>query len=297
MSVDYNSSFYQYCQDEVFAENISFDDNLHWFLIPAVAVIALLSFMEKRKYLKPNLLGGRPALVSPFGFLDEPRNRWGMMFVFGAVTGNFVKVSGKILTNEVSKWAKVFFVYILSLEVSVISYPLFACMTNRHKLIGSITGLLYAMGWFGYDLFCTIQTARCYSQFNDPSVNDDTKGFVIGLEVPILLCNFLVVLKFSWKIYKCFKKGIYSDSDQEQSKLCKSYHLTYVKYLVKRINLHQYDGKRLPLVEKIRNMIMRPVPGFRFPISIMITVFMYAVMLYLVSIVPSVYRLLGGGIF
>ncbi|XP_053395657.1 uncharacterized protein LOC123525778 [Mercenaria mercenaria] len=292
MSGDHNTSFYQYRHDKVSVENTSIKNNIHWFLIPAVAVIILLSFMEKRKYVKPDLLGGRPALVSPFGFLDEPRNRWGMMFVFGAVTGNIVRVTQKTLTQEVGvpKWAKIFLVYILCLEISVISYPLFACMTNRNKLIGGITGLVYAVGWFGYELFVTIQFARCSSLSIDPVTTLDMKGYKIGMEVPTLVFSFLVVLKFSWKIYKCFKKGTHSDSDQALSNLCRSYHLTYVKYLLKRNCLQQYDGKRSrSLMEKIRNMIMHPVPGFRFPISIMITVFMSAVMLYLTNLALALF--------
>ncbi|XP_053394360.1 stimulated by retinoic acid gene 6 protein-like isoform X2 [Mercenaria mercenaria] len=157
-------------------------------------------------------------------------------------------------------------------------------MTSRHKLIGGITGLLYAFGWFGYDFFVTVQTVRCYTQFIDAVVNLNIKWYIIGQQVPIMICNFLVVLKLSWKIYKCFKKGIYNDCDQDQSKLCRHHHLTYVKNLLKRNSPQRCDGTRLPLVEKIQNVIVRPVPGFRFPISIIITVFMSAIMLYSISL-------------
>ncbi|XP_053393682.1 stimulated by retinoic acid gene 6 protein-like [Mercenaria mercenaria] len=145
---DGEDKMFQYCNDNVFTANI-LTKYIHWFLIPAVLILTVLSFLEKRKSIKPGFLGGRPALVRPLGFLDEPSNRWGVMFVFGSVTGNIIQITQKTLSDELDWpiWAKIFLVYILCLETSVICYPLFACMTSRHKLVGALTGLLYSIGW------------------------------------------------------------------------------------------------------------------------------------------------------
>ncbi|XP_045157353.2 stimulated by retinoic acid gene 6 protein-like isoform X2 [Mercenaria mercenaria] len=271
----------QYCNDNVFRATIS-TKYIHWFLIPAVGIMILLSFLEKRKTVKPDLLGGRPALVRPLGFLDEPSNRWGVMFVFGSVTGNIIQVAQKTLSDELDWpiWAKIFLVYILCLETSVICYPLFACMTSRHKLVGATTGLLYSIGWFIFELFQSIQIGRCFVKYPDRNVN--YAAHILIQEMPVTTCDFLVVLKFCWKLYKCFKKGVYKISHEDQVKLCKNFHLTYVKHLVNRHCKNVTKDRTWK--QKIQSKIMRPVPGFRFPIAVMVTTFMSCVMLYMVGL-------------
>ncbi|WAR24177.1 STR6L-like protein, partial [Mya arenaria] len=85
----------------------------------------------------------------PFSFLDEPRNKWGIVFAFGSATANLLQVLNKTFSAEFPVWAKIFLVYILSLETSLICYPLFACISSRYKLVGAITGVLYSSGWYG----------------------------------------------------------------------------------------------------------------------------------------------------
>ncbi|XP_060562286.1 uncharacterized protein LOC132721920 isoform X2 [Ruditapes philippinarum] len=223
----------QFCNED--AWNIS-KDYIHWFLIPAVAIILLLCFMEKRKALKPNILGGRPAVVRPLGFLDEPSNRWGVMLAFGSVTGNILAVTLKLVSKELDWpiWGKIFMVYILCLETSVVCYPLFACMTTRHKLVGAIAGLLYSLGWFAFEMVQVV-----------------TEGICFGL-------------------------------NQEQVKLCRSFHLTYVKHLMNQHLLNNMS-ESITWTQRIHRKILRPVPGFRFPIGVMITIFMSGLLLYSVS--------------
>ncbi|KAK3612340.1 hypothetical protein CHS0354_011058 [Potamilus streckersoni] len=61
--------------------------NIHWFLIPAVPFAFAWSFLEKRKYFKTNVLGGRPALYRIINLLDGGvRDRWGTSFILGAMT-------------------------------------------------------------------------------------------------------------------------------------------------------------------------------------------------------------------
>lgn len=274
----------QYCLDNVFQGSIS-TKYVHWFLIPAVAIVMVLSFMEKRKAIKPELLGGRPALLRPLSFLDEPNNRWGIMFVFGSVTGNIIQVSQKALSDSLNfpVWAKIFMVYILCLETSVICYPLFACMTTRHKLAGAITGLLYSLGWLIFELFIDIQIGRCYEKFTNPDLNVNIAAHIQIQELPVVICDLLVVLKFCWKLYKCFKSGVYEVSYEDQVKLCKNSHMTYMKYLFNKNKIGD-STESLTWRQKIQRRIFHPIPGFRFPISILITTFMSGVMLYMVGL-------------
>ncbi|XP_060562282.1 stimulated by retinoic acid gene 6 protein-like isoform X2 [Ruditapes philippinarum] len=274
----------QFCYDNVFETNISVD-YIHWFLIPAVAIMLLLCFMEKRKTFKPNIMGGRPAVVRPLGFLDEPANRWGVMFVFGSVTGNVIQIAQKAVSDELNWpiWARIFMVYILCLETSVVCYPLFACMTTRHKLVGAIAGLLYSLGWFTLEMVRNVAIGICFVKYVDPQRDMKMSAHILIQEMPVTICNFLVVLKFCWKLYKCLRKGIYKISHEEHVKLCKSYHLTYVKHLLNKRSLDN-TNETLTWKQKIHRKIIRPVPGFRFPISITITSFMSGVLLYMVGL-------------
>ncbi|XP_060562285.1 stimulated by retinoic acid gene 6 protein-like isoform X1 [Ruditapes philippinarum] len=268
----------QFCNED--AWNIS-KDYIHWFLIPAVAIILLLCFMEKRKALKPNILGGRPAVVRPLGFLDEPSNRWGVMLAFGSVTGNILAVTLKLVSKELDWpiWGKIFMVYILCLETSVVCYPLFACMTTRHKLVGAIAGLLYSLGWFAFEMVQVVTEGIC---FGLNQVNVNWLVLLLMTELPVTICNALVVLKFCLKLFKCIRKGIYKISPEEQVKLCRSFHLTYVKHLMNQHLLNNMS-ESITWTQRIHRKILRPVPGFRFPIGVMITIFMSGLLLYSVS--------------
>ncbi|XP_060565577.1 stimulated by retinoic acid gene 6 protein-like [Ruditapes philippinarum] len=187
----------QICNED--AENI-FIYYIHWLLIPAVAIMLLLCFMEKRKTLKPNIFRGRPGVVRPLGFLDEPSNRWGVMLAFGSVAGNILQVTLKLVPEGLDWpiWAKIFMVYILCLETSVVCYPLFACMTTRHKLVGAIAGFLYSLGWFAFEMVQVV-TIGCW----------DLNRVIWSVHLPVTLCNLLLVFKFCWKLFKCLKNGIY----------------------------------------------------------------------------------------
>ncbi|XP_046854639.1 uncharacterized protein LOC124447704 [Xenia sp. Carnegie-2017] len=63
------------------------DDNYrHWFLIPAVAILTILAFLNRRKSFKTEMFKGRPGVVIPIDFLDRNRNT--IVTLFGAITGS-----------------------------------------------------------------------------------------------------------------------------------------------------------------------------------------------------------------
>ncbi|XP_052777155.1 stimulated by retinoic acid gene 6 protein-like [Mya arenaria] len=275
---------YEYCEREVFKSGGHLVSSYsHWFLIPSVLILLVLAFLEKRQSAKLELLGGRPGLPRPFSFLDEPRNKWGIVFAFGSATANLLQVLNKTFSAEFPVWAKIFLVYILSLETSLICYPLFACISSRYKLVGAITGVLYSSGWLSFQLFRIVTVARCYTKYNGVE-SVDLAGASIAMELPIVLFSLLVVIKFVWKLAKCLKQKKYSRSRSEEvgKKLCRKSDLLHVKALFhpRRCTEAEKAEKTMPCCTSWFRKFVKPFPGFKFPIGMLITTFVSCIFIY-----------------
>ncbi|XP_052777943.1 stimulated by retinoic acid gene 6 protein-like [Mya arenaria] len=271
-----------YCKNHcasLLLDNLSAGDLL-------VLILLLLAFLEKRQSVKLEFLGGRPGLPRPFSFLDEPRNKWGILFAFGSATANLLQVLFQTFSANFPVWAKIFLVYILSLETSLICYPLFACMSSRYTLVGAITGILYSTGWLSFHLFRLVHEARCYAKYNMESV--DLAGASIAMKLPVVLFSLFVVIKFVGKLTKCLRQKKYSRSRSEEvgNKLCTSSDLLYVKTLFNATGYTETeeDLKTMPCWTRLFRKFVKPVHGFKFPIAILITTFLSCIFIYWTTI-------------
>ncbi|KAM7426634.1 hypothetical protein ABFA07_022109 [Porites harrisoni] len=164
---------------------------------PALAIIVLLAFLQRRKNLKLGCCSGYPGLVIPFNFLRGFRNRFTIAATFGATASTCLELftKGATLFHILgdTPWLRVFQGLLAVLIYGILFYPLFACLTTDNKLLGSILGFLYGAVRFSVKLATEFQCAND----NDGDESDKRPYLtLIGL-LPTYLCLLVVNIRFA----------------------------------------------------------------------------------------------------
>ncbi|XP_066569595.1 stimulated by retinoic acid gene 6 protein-like [Amia ocellicauda] len=169
---------------------------LHYWMIPAVAIALILSSFRRRvRYYTFEgrfPLEGRFGLLVPIQLLSTHSNRWAFAVAFGAIANVVLERMVRVkqfscLHFEVPVWATVFFKFLLALEVALVHYPIFICLTTEHKLAGSLLGFSYTLSWFVYQVKSTVER------------QEETVPWYVSpraLPVPALLCTAFLILCF-----------------------------------------------------------------------------------------------------
>ncbi|XP_053335404.1 stimulated by retinoic acid gene 6 protein-like [Clarias gariepinus] len=141
--------------------DLSSNNFLLLYLLPAVFILLLLSFVERRKNLyafekRFPCLRGRFGIVVPLDFMSSMENRWSYAFAFGAtaplIFGLFFGIINPFPYSS-PRYLKAFVYLISSLEVGIVCQPFFACLSTPHKMLGGVLGLLYTLAWFVVQLW------------------------------------------------------------------------------------------------------------------------------------------------
>ncbi|XP_053144407.1 stimulated by retinoic acid gene 6 protein-like isoform X6 [Hemicordylus capensis] len=140
-------------KNETCRSSVDLDLFLHYSLLPSVAIIMVLSCLEKRARghqvdERFPLLNRRCGTVIPLDFVGAFDNRWSLGFAFGA-TANKVMImfsEGDFLLY-VPQWAQAFVLLIGAFEVGLSSYPFFACLSTCFQITGATLGFLYTGFW------------------------------------------------------------------------------------------------------------------------------------------------------
>ncbi|WAR24160.1 hypothetical protein MAR_037829, partial [Mya arenaria] len=116
----------------------------------------------------------------------------------------------------------------------------------------------------------------------------DLAGASIAMELPIVLFSLLVVIKFVWKVAKCLKQKKYSRSRSEEvgKKLCRKSDLLHVKALFHPRSCTEAEKaeKTMPCCTSWFRKFVKPFPGFKFPIGMLITTFVSCIFIYWTTI-------------
>ncbi|XP_024120456.1 stimulated by retinoic acid gene 6 protein-like isoform X2 [Oryzias melastigma] len=132
---------------------ISLDIFLHFSLIPAVLITGVLSFLQtrSRKLFIDNrvpFLGGRFAVVVPLDTLSSFSNRWSYGFAFGAMANSAILFFRQEFRPFIlPAWAIAIEFLIGALELGLVYFPFFACLSTPFRLAGSVMGILYSVFW------------------------------------------------------------------------------------------------------------------------------------------------------
>ncbi|XP_053321768.1 stimulated by retinoic acid gene 6 protein-like [Spea bombifrons] len=138
------------CEDEI-------DLNLivHLSVGPAVLIILMLSFFQIRtkntkidEKIKVKFCQRRFGFVVPLDLTEAYENRWTYGFAFGAIANKIIVLFQEgYLPDGVPPWAKGLGLLAGALEVGLVFYPIFACLTTDNRIFGSIVGFLYSLFW------------------------------------------------------------------------------------------------------------------------------------------------------
>ncbi|XP_050992161.1 STRA6-like isoform X2 [Labeo rohita] len=167
---------------------MSVDLFLHCSLVPAVCIVFLLSFVQRRARAHPfeeriPYLRGRFGIVVPLDFICGLSNRWSYGFAFGAIAPSVIQLFSESYTPfTVPNWAKAIVYLVGAIEVGVAYLPFFACLSTPHRVLGGVLGLLYTLTWL---------IVRIYDTISCPA------GQILGpYEKLIILWPFFLCLSF-----------------------------------------------------------------------------------------------------
>lgn len=208
----------------------SVDLFLHCSLVPAVFIMVLLSFVQRRARAQPfeerfPYLRGRFGIVVPLDFIGSLSNRWSYGFAFGAIAPSVLQLFSESYTPmKVPNWAKAFMYLLGALEVGVAYLPFFACLSTPHRTLGGVLGVLYTLMWL---------TARLYDTASCPSGNilgPYEKWIILW---PFFLCLCFLLGRFVYIIVKAIRIHLHLQTEENEEDL-HSHQFRYVKTLLKR---------------------------------------------------------------
>ncbi|CAH1797238.1 unnamed protein product, partial [Owenia fusiformis] len=171
---------------------------IHFTLLPAAAIIAILMFCEQRKW-KNDCCGGRPGLAIPLNLLDGFKHRWEYTLAFGATTNTLITIlyGGDFFGKNYGPIDYILVTMVVMLEMSLTFYPLFACFATEAKFVGSFLGALYALMWF---LVKMLHTMEC------PNPRPNVMPYMlVFVRWPELLCLFLLICCYIKRMIEAVK--------------------------------------------------------------------------------------------
>ncbi|KAM7426632.1 hypothetical protein ABFA07_022108 [Porites harrisoni] len=165
---------------------------------PALAIIVLLACLKRRKQYKLEYCNGYPGLLTPVNFLRGRHNRFTIAATFGATASTclelFLDGEEEIFIVGGPPWVKVFQAIITILVYGILYYPLFACMTTDHRLVGSLVGFLYVTIWFSFGVAIDFQCINSYGI-------SGLRTAQIIYSLPTNICLIFIVIRFAVLLY------------------------------------------------------------------------------------------------
>ncbi|KAM7419000.1 hypothetical protein PAMA_016223 [Pampus argenteus] len=258
---------------------IEMDLFTHLSLIPALLITGVLSFLQRRaKRLtidqKLPFLRGRFAIVVPLDTIGNFSNRWSYGFAFGAVSSSVLLLFSKnYIPFHLPDWAIAIVYLVGALEVGLIYFPLFACLSTPFKKTGAVLGIIYSLYW---NIITVWDTVTCPG------------GMVLGkyekviVQWPCILSLIFLLGRFVYMLVKGVR--IHLQLRQENpEELIEQHQVQHVKRLLNKAPAH---SKPLTWFQR---RVYEWDPYFKFPNRIIGTAIISLISLYVVTL--AVYNL------
>ncbi|XP_070791521.1 stimulated by retinoic acid gene 6 protein-like [Pituophis catenifer annectens] len=265
---------------------IDLEPVLHYSLLPSIAIIVVLSCLEKRARRnvideKCHLLNRRCGVVVPLDLMGICSSRWTMGFAFGA-TANKVMIlfaDGYYPLRVLPQWIKAIAILIGATEVGLSSYPFFACLSTPMQITGPTLGFLYTAAWF---VIMAMYIGQC--------PHGEILGYYekIIFYWPSLVCQLFLLGKFTHMLIKAswaqFQTGLPTDN----TTLLETHHAQYVQQLLRKPPLQK------PQKSWIQQNIYEWDPYFQFPSRMISTMVLAIICLYMFAVMEYyVYKLVS----
>lgn len=247
---------------------------LHISLLPALIIVGVLSFLQRRaKTLaidhKLPFLHGRFGIVVPLDSISSFSNRWSYGFAFGAVSSSVLMLfSDQYIPFTVPGWARAIVYLIGALEVGLAYFPFFACLSTNFRAVGAALGILYSLCW----IIVTV-----WDTFTCPS------GVILGkyqkliIQWPCILSLIFLLGRFVYILVKAIR--IHLQLEQDTEELMHLHQMQHVKRLL----------RKPPTQSKPLSWFQRKVyewdPHFKFPNRLIGTAVISLIGLYNMTIV------------
>ena len=199
-------------------KNYNYQSYYHLTLIPTCLFLVLHLSLDFW-YTK------RIHVIPPFKYLMKDRKRIYYVFTFGALGNTFLRFlhSKTIISIDgINVWyLRPLLSFMLVMEIGLIYYPVFACFCSRYVLFSRVYGIIHIVLLMLQDLY-QILYASC-------GENDLVSGMNLGLTMPGLIFNLVVVICFSIDIVCCFKQQVFIEVDKKD--MANSHQIAYVRGL------------------------------------------------------------------
>ncbi|KAJ8339839.1 hypothetical protein SKAU_G00344720 [Synaphobranchus kaupii] len=244
---------------------VHMDIFLHCSLIPALAIMGALSFLQRRQRhmaIDERLpaLSGHFGVVVPLDVIGSLRNRWSYGFAFGAVSsGVLLLFSQESMPFSVPPWAQAIVYLVGALEVGLAYYPFFACLSTPFRLIGAILGILYTLAWTILSLWdmVTCPSGKVLGKFQKPI-----------LQWPCIMCLIFLLGRFTHMLVKAarVKLGLQSQEEQEQEQMLQTHQAKHVQFLLRSRPQQEQDCVSQGRVRNwFEGNVYKWDPYFKFP--------------------------------
>ncbi|XP_072319557.1 STRA6-like [Eucyclogobius newberryi] len=227
---------------------------LHISLLPALVIVGVLSFIQRRAQKLPidhklPFLEGRFGIVVPLDTIGSFSNRWSYGFAFGAVSSSVLMLfSEQYIPFTVPNWAKAIVYLIGAMEVGLVYFPFFACLSTNFRVVGSALGILYSLCW----IIVTI-----WDTFTCPDGKVLGKYQKLIIQWPCILSLIFLLGRFVYILVKAIR--IHLQLEQDTQELMHLHQMQHVKQLLRKA-----PGEIKPLNWFQRN-VYESDPHFKFP--------------------------------
>ncbi|XP_078657042.1 stimulated by retinoic acid gene 6 protein-like [Branchiostoma floridae x Branchiostoma belcheri] len=268
----------------------------HFSLIPAVVIIAILSWIEGRNQGQgtgKKCSHFRFSLPVPVDFFDTHSNRWSYAVAFGVTTTACISLftdaySSNYLPylHDWPLWSQLLIAIVSVFELGVNYYPFFACMACKVQTVGAVLGFLYSATWFSVKVVFEVHCAGPIGQDAFQFLGEYANVFNIIVRLPTVVCLFLLVAKFAIMIEGAIEEHVRLRKGPQQpvqntrrhKKLMHFHH----KLHVKRLLVKPQETPELPWY---REMWYKNDPAFRFSARVITTVVVTFLCLYEVIVI------------
>ncbi|CAN9510127.1 unnamed protein product [Ophioblennius macclurei] len=253
---------------------ISMDLFLHFSLIPAVVITGVLSYLQKRaqKHAIDHqlpFLRGRFGIVVPLDTIGSLSNRWSYGFAFGAVSSNVLLLfSESYLPFSVPAWARAIVYFIGALEVGLVYFPFFACLTTPFRMIGALLGLIYSLCW----IIITV-----WDMFTCPDGKRLGKYQKVIVQWPCILSLIFLLGRFIYMLVKAIRIHLHLQPE-EPEELIEQHQMAHVKRLLRKSPEHSVK------LSWFQRRVYQWDPHFKFPNRIIGTAIISLIGLYTMTL-------------
>uniref|UniRef100_A0A8C5XR57 Stimulated by retinoic acid gene 6 protein-like n=1 Tax=Microcebus murinus TaxID=30608 RepID=A0A8C5XR57_MICMU len=249
---------------------------LHYSLIPSLAIILVLSFLQRREHRRQRddtsyLLGNHFGIIMPLDFVGTFSNRWSYGIAFGATANKVMFLfSEGYQPLQVPQWAQAFVLLIGGIEVGLAYFPFFACLSSEFRLVGSILGFCYSLIWFAVTV---LQVSQCpHGQFLG-------RYETVMFYWPSLLCLAFLLGRFLHMFVKALRVHLGWERQAEEKSVLEAHQAAHVKRLLRRP--HPREGE----ATWFQTRIYEWDPCFQFPSRMIGTIVLAFICLYLFIVI------------